>query len=225
MDMSEFNILMVEDQPLLMEGYKRTFLKLSQESNWKFNIHESNSCDSAIDILNTLAPKKEFDLAFLDVRIPPSSDGKYLSGEDIGLFIRKKHPQTKIMFASSESNQLKIHSIFKNIDPEGFLNKADCDAQVLMAAIKEILNGGFYYSKFILQTMKSNIGVDLFVDEWDRKMLFELSKGTKTTHLPNILPLSLSTIARRKRKLKELFEVVDDDEASLLAKAKELGFI
>ncbi|MDC8000106.1 response regulator [Aequorivita todarodis] len=226
MEKRTFNILIVEDHPILMESYKSIFDELEEEnSSWKFNIKNGDTCDIAIFILENQAPMEGFDLVFLDFRIPPSTDGKYISGEDIGLYIRKKFPQTKIMFATSESHQLKIQSIFRSLDPEGFIYKGDSSREIFMTAIKEILNEGFYYSKSVLQTMRTNIAMDLFLDEWDRKILFELERGTKTTHLPQILPLSLSSVGRRKRKLKELFEVEGDDDRELIEKARELGFI
>jgi hypothetical protein len=56
-------------------------------------------------------------------------------------------------------------------------------------------------------------------------MLYELSLGTRMKDLPNIVPLSIAGIEKRKRILKEVFDVEDQGDKALIMKARELGFI
>jgi len=66
---------------------------------------------------------------------------------------------------------------------------------------------------------------DFVLDKIDRQLLYELSIGTKTKDLPNILPLSMASIEKRKRALKKLFDVTEKGDQSLIKIAKEKGFI
>ena len=43
--------------------------------------------------------------------------------------------------------------------------------------------------------------------------------------LPNIVPLSIAGIEKRKRILKQVFDVEDQGDKALILRAKELGFI
>ena len=56
-------------------------------------------------------------------------------------------------------------------------------------------------------------------------MLYELSSGTKMNELPQVLPLSIAALERRKRILKDVFDVVGKGDRALLISARERGFI
>ncbi|MGB3343640.1 MAG: response regulator [Aequorivita sp.] len=225
METKLFNVLIVEDHPMTLEMFVMFFKTVEdQRPDWKFNIKTGDCCESAIYALKNHAPVEGYDLIFLDYRMPPSSDGKYVSGEDVAVYIRERFPKSKILFITS-SHDTVIKSVLKNINPEGFLIKAETTPEILLRAVIEILLGGSYYGKSAHKIMRLPFETDLILDEWDRKLLYELNRGTKTTHIPNILPLSLSSVARRKRRLKEIFEVEGDGDGELLARARELGFI
>ncbi len=63
------------------------------------------------------------------------------------------------------------------------------------------------------------------IDENDRKMLYELSRGAKMKDLPDIIPLSLAALEKRKRHLKEIFNVEQMEDRFLILAAKEKVFI
>jgi len=219
------DILIVEHLHLVMDVYNMHFDALSNENSlWNFKILNGSTGNEAVYILNNQAPHDGFDLAIIDNNIAPSTDGKFLSGEDIAGYIRAKFPKTKILFNTS-AEQPVIKSILKNINPEGFLIKTESTGEIVKRAVSEILYGGSYYGKSILQIMKSPFKTDLVLDEWDRKLLYELGRGTKTTQIPEILPISLSSVARRKRRLKEIFGVEGLADKDLLEKAREMGFL
>lgn len=225
MENKVFNILIVEDMPLFIDVYKKYFEMLGYEqSEWVFEIRDGNTCDKAIFILKNQVPPEGFDLAILDYNIRAAMDGKYLSGEDIARYIRAKFPQTYILF-NMDAEKPIVLGLLKNINPEGILLKTESTGEIVMRAVTEILNGGYYYGKSVLQIMKLPFKTDLVLEEWDRKLLYELDRGTKTTHIPKILPLSLSSVARRKKRMKEIFEVEGEADRELLEKAREMGFL
>ena len=66
---------------------------------------------------------------------------------------------------------------------------------------------------------------NFFIDAIDRRILYELSTGTRMKELPNILPLSIAGIEKRKRQLKKIFDVSSLEDKQLIIVAKEKGFI
>jgi len=73
--------------------------------------------------------------------------------------------------------------------------------------------------------MRKKMHTNINIDKKDRQILYELSLGTKMKDLPNIVPLSIAGIEKRKRILKEIFDVEDQGDKALILKARELGFI
>tara|TARA_R110002049_G_C8991515_1_gene549089 strand:+ start:231 stop:452 length:222 start_codon:yes stop_codon:yes gene_type:complete len=73
--------------------------------------------------------------------------------------------------------------------------------------------------------MRKQVSNDIVIDEIDRRILYELSRGTKMSELPQIIPLSISGIEKRKRVLKELFNLDQKDDRGLIRIAEEKGFI
>ena len=66
---------------------------------------------------------------------------------------------------------------------------------------------------------------NLQVDEFDKQILFHLSKGVKTKDLPSYVPLSLSAIEKRKLNLKEILSVKGSSDIELITEAKNKGLI
>lgn len=226
MEERSFNILFVEDHPLILDGYTKALKVLKKRNeNWHFEYQTANSCDSAMEIIAKSGKQKEWDLVFIDLKIPPSASGKIISGEDIGMEIRKSNPSTKIVIATTFDSPYRIQTIFKSINPEGFLIKNESTAKIMVKAITDLIEGKLYYSSGVIRVLRKNFANDFIVDDLDRKLLYELSIGTSTSSLSKILPMSKATVDRRKKNLKELFDVTGDDDRELLERARELGFI
>jgi DNA-binding NarL/FixJ family response regulator len=162
---------------------------------------------------------------FLDIKLPPSKEGTILSGEDLGLKIIELLPSSKIIVSTTFNDNYRINSIFKSLNPDGFLIKNDLNPKELVLAIESIIEGNSYYSKSVIELMRKLTANDYLIDAIDRKLLYELSKGTKMSQLPDIIPLSVSTLEKRKRVLKEIFDIADKDDRDLFRIAEEKGFI
>ena len=59
----------------------------------------------------------------------------------------------------------------------------------------------------------------------DRKILYYLSKGTKTKNLVDYIPLSLAAIEKRKRNIRKIFGIEESGDKPILDKAAEYGFL
>lgn len=224
--MNEYNVLIIEDHPLITEAYKKAFSQISLKNpKLNFIISTANNCDTAYLKIKEASKRQGLDIVFLDIKLPPSQKGVILSGEDLGLKVIELLPNSKIIVSTTFNDNYRMNSIFKNLNPEGFLIKNDLNPKELVLAIESIIEGNSYYSKSVIELMRKLTANDFLIDAIDRKLLYELSKGTKMSQLPDIIPLSISALEKRKRVLKEVFDLVDKEDRDLFRIAEEKGFI
>lgn len=223
---NSYSVLIVDDHPLISDAYQSAFEHVSSiSSNLFFKINIASNCEIAIKKIKEASLHEGIDIVVLDISLPPSKDGKILSGEDLGIKIKELLPNTKIIISTTYNDHHRVKSILKSINPEGFLIKNDINHEELIKAIHSILNNELYYSKSVLNFFKSQIVNEYVIDKLDRDLLFELSTGTKMKELPKYLPMSLRTIEKRKSRLKEIFDIQKKDDKELIRVARERGFI
>ncbi|GAA3592009.1 response regulator [Flavivirga amylovorans] len=220
------NILIVEDHPLISNAYEHALDYVSSNNiDLKFNIHKVTNCDDAYLKVKKALTGEVIDIVFLDIKLPPSKDRKIISGEDLGVKIRMLLPKAKIIIVTTYNDNYRINNIFKSINPEGFLIKNDLSPKELVLAIEKIIDNIPHYSKSVVQLMRKLTSNSFVIDDIDRTLLYELSRGTKMSELPQIIPLSKAAIEKRKRTLKELFNVDSKHDRDLLEIAEQKGFI
>lgn len=217
------NILIIDDHPLIAKAYRETLEIVFEERDEELHLIECINIDQTLALMVS-GKMDDVDLVFLDIRLPKSKDGSLISGEDLGIKIRKKY-ECKILISTTFNDNYRIYSIVKSIDPDGFMIKNDLTEKELLNAINSLLSGNPYYSKTVLQLLRKEIHQDYYLDEIDRQILYEISIGTKMKNLPEILPLSIAGIEKRKRNLKILFDVENDGDRGLILVAKDKGFI
>jgi len=219
-------VLIIDDHPLICDSYRNALQQVMKENqDIQMQIESAENCDTAKEKIMNSWTNDSWDLVFLDIRLPASKDRRLLSGEDLGEMIRENHPLAKIIVATTFNDNYRIQNIFKSLNPEGFLIKNDLDPKELVSAISKIMQGGVHYSQTVSNLMRIKMHRNINIDKIDRQILFELSLGTKMKDLPNIVPLSIAGIEKRKRILKEIFDVEDQGDKALILKARELGFI
>jgi len=219
-------VLIIDDHPLICDAYRSALQQVMREhKNINLKIESAENCDSAREKITNTWTEDGWDLVFLDIRLPASKDRRVLSGEDLGELIRENHPLAKIIIATTFNDNYRIQNIFNSLNPEGFLIKNDLDPKELVNAIVKIMQGGVHYSQTVSNLMRKKMHTNINIDKKDRQILYELSLGTKMKDLPNIVPLSIAGIEKRKRILKEIFDVEDQGDKALILKARELGFI
>lgn len=222
----KFSVLIIEDHPMISKAYKSAFSHISKTNeNYKFKIDLVENCDDAVKEIELAVNNEGIDIIFLDISLPPSSDGQFLSGEDLGIRINELLPQSKIIVATSFNDNYRINSILKSVDPDGFLVKNDIESNELIKAILEVINQPPYYSQTVLVSIRKLFATGIFLDKIDRQLLYELSIGTKMTDLPDVLMMSLRGLHKRKEQMKVIFDIKDCDDRELVIMAKEKGFI
>ncbi|MGJ8746101.1 response regulator [Polaribacter sp.] len=227
MNSQPYSVIIIDDHPLIAEAYKTAFSFVAKKNpSLIFNIEVAEDCDTANEIIEEYnTNNKKLDIVFLDIKLPPSKDGKILSGEDLGIKIKTLLPKTKIVVSTTLNDNYRVHSIFKSINPDGFLIKNDITPKELIETINTIISDPPYYSKTVTKLLRKQISNNFLLDDIDRKILYELSIGTKMKELPEMIPLSLAGIEKRKRHLKQIFNITASDDKELLYLAKEKGFI
>jgi len=221
--MNMYNVLIIDDHPIIADAYKSAFEFISAENkNINFKILIANNCDKALELIQEV---NQLDIVFLDISLPPSTDGKFLSGEDLGIRIKELQPKCKIIVATTFNDNYRIQAILKNVNPNGFLIKNDIDKEELIASIKTVMDDSPYYSKSVLELFRKQATVNYKLDKIDRQLLYEMSIGTKMKDLPKLIPMSMAGLEKRKKHLKDIFKVKDNDDRELILKAKEKGFI
>jgi len=221
----KIKILMIDDHPMIIEGYQNTLL-FSKKENQELEIDIANNCDEAIIRMDKSIEKGlPYDVLFVDISLPPSSDGLMSSGEDLAEYARNSLPNAKIIILTMFNESFRIHNIIKTIDPEGFLIKSDLTSSELASAFQAVLNNPPFYSGTVNSHIRKTITSDIIIDEKNRKILHLLSQGVKTKNLSSHLDISLSAVEKRKKHLRDIFEVQDGQDETLLKEARKKGFV
>lgn len=214
---------MIDDHPIIIEGYQ-SILK-DHLAKYQVVFETANSCQEGLNKLEESQGGKPFDIVILDIGLPPAQEGKINSGEDLGLYIREHFPQTRIIVLTMFSDSVRLLSIIKSLQPEGFLIKTDVNSSEFLRAFDTVLDGKIYNSQGVQLLMRKEIIHDYHLDKTDRDILSLLSRGLKSKEIPDHLPVSLPSVEKRKKNMREVFEVEDMRDITLINKAKELGFI
>jgi len=217
------NIIIVDDHPFIIEGYKNAINSYGGQE-YEFSITQANDCKSAYDII-TNSQATPFDIAFFDISMPAYEEKGIHSGEDLATLIKEVMPGCKVILLTMHTELLKINSILKVINPNGLVIKNDLTFDELLVAFDKILRNENYYSQTVVRLISQSQQENFDIDPFDKQILYHLSKGIKTKDIPSYVPLSLSAVEKRKLNLKELLDVKGSSDVELITEAKNKGLI
>ena len=120
---------------------------------------------------------------------------------------------------------LKIKTIIKTINPNGLVIKNDLTFDELLFAFDKVIKNEKYYSQSVLKMLAQSEEDSIEIDQFDKEILFHISKGTKLSDIPQYIPISLGAIERRKIKLKELLKIEEGSDIDLVREAKSKGLL
>lgn len=222
--MDNFKALIIDDHPLIVNAYRQALEKVCSEQKLDPVFIPINNIEEFQEFYNQKS-LDNIDLVILDISLPIGNSRKFLSGEDIGIELRKVASDLKIIISTSFNDNYRVHSILKSVDPDGFLVKNDLTPAELVTAITTVLEDPPYYSNMVLRLLRKQLSNELIIDQLDRRILYELSQGAKMKDIAKILPLSIAGVEKRKRNLKLLFDIDENGDSKLIKTAKEKGFI
>lgn len=215
------NILIVDDHPFIIEGYKNAITRYSPDQ-YEFIISQAHDCKSGYELIED-EQSPEFDIAFLDISMPAYEEKDIFSGEDLAKLILKKIPTCKVVLLTMFTELLKIKTIIRTIKPNGLVIKNDLTFDELLFALDKVMKNDKYYSQSVQKILDQSPHNSIEIDEFDKQILFHLSKGTLIEDMPQYIPISLNAIEKRKLSLKELLKVKSGSDEELLKEAKSKG--
>lgn len=216
----DLNILIVDDHPMTVNGYINV---LSEEEIEGYNLifTKALDCRQAYDLITT----QKFDIAYLDLSLPPYEEKNISSGLDLGVLLRETQPECIVIILTMHSESALVDRLIKEINPQGILCKSDIDIDEFVNAFKIIFTGEIYRSNKIVKSLKDKDFDKYALDNYDRQILMRLSEGILTKNIPNYVPLSLSAIEKRKAHLKNMFLDNGGDDHDLIEATKKIGII
>lgn len=216
------NILIVDDHPFIIEAYKNA-IKGYASAGQEFAITQANDCRSGYEQITN--PQNSFGIAFFDISMPPYEEKNMHSGEDLARLIKERMPDCKVILLTMHTELLKISNIIKTISPNGLIIKNDLTFDELLIAFDKILKDENYFSQTVVRLVSQMQTDTIDVDQFDKQILFHLSKGTKTKDIPSFVPLSLSAVEKRKLNLKDNLGIKGGSDIDLIREAKNKGLL
>ncbi|MBL0736432.1 response regulator transcription factor [Flavobacterium sp. GN10] len=215
------NILIVDDHPFIIEGYKNAITRYNPKK-YDFSISQAHDCRSGYDIIkNDNTP--EFDIAFLDISMPPYEEKEIFSGEDLAMLLLKKMPSCKIILLTMYTELLKIKTIIRTIQPNGLIIKNDLTFDELLLAFDKVMKNEKYYSQSVVKMLNQSTHNAIEIDQYDKQILIHLDKGTPIHEMLENIPISLNAIVKRKKHLMELLKIKSGSDRDLIKEAKSKG--
>ena len=215
------NILIVDDHPFIIEGYKNAITRYNPKE-YDFAISQAYDCRSGYDLIEDESTP-DFEVAFLDISMPAYEEKDIFSGEDLAKLIMKKMPHCKIILLTMYTELLKIKTIIRTINPNGLIIKNDLTFDELLFAFDKVMKNEKYYSQSVVKMLNQSAHNSIEIDEFDKQILFHLSKKTPAAEMPHYIPISLNAIEKRKVNLKELLKIKSGSDDELIKEAKSKG--
>lgn len=219
----KLKILMVDDHPSMIEGYK--IILSYNDLGFEIETTAAYNCESAYEIITNTTNPDVFDLVFLDFSLPPFEARNISSGEDLAMLVKTHLPDSKIVMLTSHTEALILYNIIRNIEPEGLLVKSDFSAEELISAFDIIMKGEIYHSTTVKQNVKELLSKRVYLDHFNRQIITLLAQGIKTKSLPSHLNLSISAIEKRKVQIRDYFNIQNGKDEDIIREAKKLGLI
>lgn len=217
-------ILAVDDHEMTTLGYKY-ILEGADFTEFTIMVDIASNFQNGQEKIEQSAKALPYHIILLDIQLFPAKAKETRSGEDLGILARKLVPDSKIVFMSSFSDGYRIASIFKSVNPDGYMVKSEIDEQTLLTMASTVSQGRPYYTASALEVVRKYMSNTLEVDELDKKILYFLSIGTRTKDISPLIAASVATVESRKRQLKSLFGVETGNDLALIEEARERGFI
>ena len=213
------NFVLIDDHPFILEGYGNVIKQNYPQSK----IVKLASCKEVFDYFETDSQSKLTDVALIDFNIPAYDDKKIKNGIDAANLVQNLIPYCKIIMLTAHTEKIFILDIIKNVKPNGFFTKGELTPDNLKKLIENVLNHDKFYSDYIQETFNESLNDKSLIDDYNRQILYLLSKGYKIIELDKIIPISYSAIQKRIAKMKQVMKVQDDN--GLIKAAIKQGYL
>lgn len=188
-------ILIADDHPVVREGLKKMFEKVS-------DISIAGEASNGQEVLNKIE-QNDYDLVLLDISMPGRD------GLDILRELRKKRPHLPILILSMHSEEQYAIRALK-AGASGYLTKKSISDE-LIKAVQKVACGGKYITSSLSEKLASYIRNDTekpiheILSDREHFVMRMIVKGRTRKEIAEELSLSVNTISTyRDRILKKL---------------------
>lgn len=202
---SNKRIYIVDDHPLMRKG-----LAMTIEKEMGFEVcGQAESAEKALNEILEMNP----DAAVIDISLPG------MNGIELVKNILHQQPNLKILIVSRHDEELYAERALR-AGAKGYLMKLEA-VEILVSALKQILNGGIYLSDTIgtklimkLTSGHGDKGDDPISSLSDRELeVFELTgKGLSTKDIGKKLHISVKTVESHRANIKEKLSIGSANE-------------
>jgi DNA-binding NarL/FixJ family response regulator len=187
--MIKARILLADDHPLVLEGWKRAL-------------------PEPVEILGTVSDGRSLveaalhlkpDLILLDISMP------LLSGIEAARRIKKSLPNVKLLFFTMHSERPYLHAAFA-AGAAGYVLKSAAREE-LRVAVEKVLEGHTYISEGLLNSLEylrspDQLAKSLNLTSREREVLQLISEGRSGKEIAGILNVSVKTIDFHRENIK-----------------------
>ena len=208
---------------MTIEGYK-IILSFSNVLGDNINYIEANSCEEAYLKINRAKEiNTNIDIAIIDYSMPIYKQENILNGSDVCKYLKKNFPNCKTIILTSILENFTLFDIVQNVSPDGIATKMDVSGDVFLEIIENVLSGNKYRSVFVVEQLEEIWENEVFINEKNRLILQYLSLGYKINEVASELSVSEITIKKRISKIRQSFNLKEDE--NILKEAKFRGYI
>lgn len=217
----KLNVLMIDDHPTQIEGYKG--ILNFHDAGHELHFTQAHSCEEAYHVLTEhITP---FDVLCLDWSLPPYPEAQIMNGEDVGALARERFPKIKILMMTSHSEAFILYNIVKMCAPEALMVKSDFSANDFLTAFDTILAGKTYMTPTAAANLRNVVSKSDYLDSYNRQIIQLLSQGVLTKNIPQIVRLSQSAVEKRKASIKDYFGIAKGTDEEIVREARRRGYI
>lgn len=217
------NIFIADDHQMTIDGYKM-ILSFSNVLGGNINYIEANSCkDAYLKINKALELNTNINLAIIDYSMPIYHEKDILNGGDVCKYLKKAFPNCKTIILTSILENVVLFDIVQNVSPDGIATKTDVNGKVFLNITETVLLGNKFRSNFVVKQLEEIWENEVFINEKNRLILHFLSIGYKISEIADELSVSEITIKKRISKIKQSFNLKEDE--NILKEAKSRGYI
>lgn len=211
--MKHFKVLLADDHAIIRDGLKQI---LADTTDLVVNGEAANG----IELMQQIR-QKEYDVLVLDISMPGRS------GLDLIHMIKTEKPDLPILILSMHhEEQYAVRAI--HAGASGYLTK-ESDAELLVAAIRQVANGGVHVSAKVTEMMvrgthacKDTLPHTLLSDR-EYQVFNMLAMGHGLTEIGTTLALSVKTISTHKTHIMQKMNLANSSELIRYALAHNLA--
>ncbi|GGD42531.1 DNA-binding response regulator [Emticicia aquatilis] len=202
-------ILLLDDHFMVLEGLKSI---LTQSADIEIIATAVNAFDAHV----LLKKHPEINLVLTDINLPD------VSGIEFCAKVKKEFPHIQVIGISTFKQRSYVSQMMQN-GASGYVVKS-ANAEEIIFAIREVLNGKFYFSSEI-NTAENIILPDSApaLTRREKEILSLIAQGLTNNDIAEKLFLSPYTVDTHRKNLLFKFEVANT--AQLIKKATEVGLV